>query len=206
MHCSRTSCRAIPRSRRPWSEQRVYGLSVAALPVGAIVAGLAAAALIRRFGSARVAVFGTIPTSLGILGAGLVPRSCLLCTRSVHRRRHGRDHRCRAECQRDARPTSQPPNDHQFVPRRLVHRCGPRRFNGSRRHRTGRSARPPPESVSWRGTGWWTVSVSAPSPAPVAWWSQSAWALLSPSPQSPAPSAASPLPDLESRRFSRRDA
>lgn len=50
-----------------------YGFSVAAFPVGAIVAGLAAAALIRRFGSAAVAVAGTILTSLGVLGAGLAP-------------------------------------------------------------------------------------------------------------------------------------
>ncbi|GAB2555947.1 MFS transporter [Leucobacter ruminantium] len=50
-----------------------YGLSVAAFPAGAILAGLAAAALIRRFGSARVAVAGTVLTSLGLLVAGLAP-------------------------------------------------------------------------------------------------------------------------------------
>lgn len=50
-----------------------YGLSIAAFPVGAIIAGLAAAAIIRRFGSAKVAVAGTILTSVGLLAAGLAP-------------------------------------------------------------------------------------------------------------------------------------
>lgn len=50
-----------------------YGLAIAAFPAGAMVAGLGAAVLIRRFGSARVAVVGTILTSLGILAAGLAP-------------------------------------------------------------------------------------------------------------------------------------
>ncbi|MFD7705988.1 MFS transporter [Streptomyces sp. NPDC059786] len=48
-----------------------YGLSVAAFPAGAIAAGLAAGVLIRRFGSARVAVAGTLLTGAGILVAGL---------------------------------------------------------------------------------------------------------------------------------------
>ncbi|MGD7706221.1 MFS transporter [Microlunatus sp. Y2014] len=50
-----------------------YGLAVAAFPAGAILAGLGAAALIRRFGSARVAVAGTIATSLAVLAAGFAP-------------------------------------------------------------------------------------------------------------------------------------
>lgn len=50
-----------------------YGLAVAAFPGGAIAAGLFAAALIRRFGSAPVAVVGTIGTSVGILLAGVSP-------------------------------------------------------------------------------------------------------------------------------------
>lgn len=54
-----------------------YGLSIAALPAGAIVAGLAAAVLIRRFGSARLAVFGTALTSIGYLLAGLSPTALL---------------------------------------------------------------------------------------------------------------------------------
>lgn len=54
-------------------DNAVYGLAIASFPVGAIIAGLAAAALIRRFGSAKVAVVGTILTSLGVLAAGLAP-------------------------------------------------------------------------------------------------------------------------------------
>lgn len=54
-------------------DNTVYGLAITAFPIGAIVAGLASAALIRRFGSARVAVFGTVLTSLGVLAAGVAP-------------------------------------------------------------------------------------------------------------------------------------
>ncbi|MFF7291083.1 MFS transporter [Microbacterium sp. NPDC008134] len=54
-----------------------YGISVAAFPAGAIVAGLAAAVLIRRAGSARVAVIGTVLTSLGLLSAALAPSGAL---------------------------------------------------------------------------------------------------------------------------------
>jgi len=50
-----------------------YGFAVAAFPAGALVAGLAAGVLIRRFRSARVAVLGTLLTSLGVLFAGLAP-------------------------------------------------------------------------------------------------------------------------------------
>ncbi|MEU9060192.1 MFS transporter [Streptomyces sp. NPDC048430] len=49
----------------------VYGLAVAAFPAGAIAAGLAAGAAIRRLGSARAAVLGTLLTGAGILAAGL---------------------------------------------------------------------------------------------------------------------------------------
>ncbi|MEU3730886.1 MFS transporter [Streptomyces sp. NPDC033538] len=48
-----------------------YGLAVAAFPAGAIAAGLAAGLVVRRFGSARVAVGGTLLTGVGILAAGL---------------------------------------------------------------------------------------------------------------------------------------
>ncbi|RFU84605.1 MFS transporter [Streptomyces triticagri] len=48
-----------------------YGLAVAAFPTGAIAAGLAAGALTRRFGSARVAVGGTLATAIGLLVAGV---------------------------------------------------------------------------------------------------------------------------------------
>ncbi|ATB35945.1 transporter [Cystobacter fuscus] len=50
-----------------------YGLAIAAFPCGALMAGLAAGALIRRFRSSRVAVAGTLLTSAGVLLAGLAP-------------------------------------------------------------------------------------------------------------------------------------
>ncbi|MFD3443121.1 MFS transporter [Microbacteriaceae bacterium 4G12] len=50
-----------------------FGLAVAAFPLGALIFGLTAGALIRRFRSSRVAVAGTIVTSLGILLAGIAP-------------------------------------------------------------------------------------------------------------------------------------
>lgn len=58
-------------------DNTAYGLSLAALPAGAIVAGLAAAVLIRRFGSGRLAVLGTAVTSIGYLLAGLSPSALL---------------------------------------------------------------------------------------------------------------------------------
>ncbi|WP_405463033.1 MFS transporter [Streptomyces anulatus] len=54
-----------------------YGLAVAAFPAGAIAAGLAAGVLIRRVGSAQVAVVGTLLTAMGILAAGLAPSPAL---------------------------------------------------------------------------------------------------------------------------------
>lgn len=50
-----------------------YGLSIAAFPAGAIIVGLSAAVFIRRFGSARVALIGSILTALALLFAGLAP-------------------------------------------------------------------------------------------------------------------------------------
>lgn len=50
-----------------------FGAAVAAFPLGALVAGLSAGALIRRFGSARVAVAGTILVSTGFVTAGVAP-------------------------------------------------------------------------------------------------------------------------------------
>lgn len=50
-----------------------YGLLVTAWPIGAILAGLAAGALVRRFGSALVAVFGTMATGAALLAAGSAP-------------------------------------------------------------------------------------------------------------------------------------
>lgn len=50
-----------------------YGLAVASFPLGALIAGLAAAALIRRFRSSRVAVAGTLFVAVGVLAAGVAP-------------------------------------------------------------------------------------------------------------------------------------
>src|SRR5699024_6326148 len=54
-----------------------YGLVLAAFPAGAILAGLGAATLIRRFGSAPVAVATTMLTAAGLLGAGWAPTALL---------------------------------------------------------------------------------------------------------------------------------
>lgn len=50
-----------------------YGWAIAAYPAGAVAAGLAAGPLIRRAGSARVAVVGVVLTGLGVLAAGIAP-------------------------------------------------------------------------------------------------------------------------------------
>lgn len=51
----------------------LYGVTVAALPAGAIIAGLAGGALTRRFGSARVATIGTLVTATALVAACLMP-------------------------------------------------------------------------------------------------------------------------------------
>jgi len=55
-----------------------YGVVIAMNPVGAMVAGLAAAALIRRFGSARIAATTTVLLALGTLAAAWSPSILLL--------------------------------------------------------------------------------------------------------------------------------
>ncbi|WKG01036.1 MFS transporter [Mycolicibacterium sp. HK-90] len=49
----------------------VYGAAVASFSGGALVAGLTAATLIRRFHSARVGVFGTVALAVFVVAAGL---------------------------------------------------------------------------------------------------------------------------------------
>ncbi|GAA4778131.1 MFS transporter [Microbacterium gilvum] len=51
----------------------LYGISIAAMPVGALLSGLAAGSLIRRMGSGRLAVTGTILLAAAMLGVGLAP-------------------------------------------------------------------------------------------------------------------------------------
>ncbi|WP_299167533.1 MFS transporter [uncultured Arthrobacter sp.] len=50
-----------------------YGLAIASFPLGALIAGLAAAALIRRYRSSRVAVVGTLFVAGGVFLAGASP-------------------------------------------------------------------------------------------------------------------------------------
>lgn len=50
-----------------------FGVAVAAFPLGALLAGLMAGMLVRRFRSARVAIVATVLTALGILIAGVAP-------------------------------------------------------------------------------------------------------------------------------------
>ncbi|BDI22666.1 MFS transporter [Herbiconiux sp. L3-i23] len=54
-------------------DNALYGLAIAAMPTGAILAGLAAAAVIRRLGSARAAAFGTVLTAVAVVTVGLAP-------------------------------------------------------------------------------------------------------------------------------------
>lgn len=55
-----------------------FGISVAAYPLGAITAGLASGALVRRFRSSRVATVGTCLIGLSILLAGIAPSWAVL--------------------------------------------------------------------------------------------------------------------------------
>lgn len=59
-------------------DNSAYGLAIAAFPAGAILAGLGAGTVIRRLGSGRAAVVGTLLTGLGVLAAGLAPTAALL--------------------------------------------------------------------------------------------------------------------------------
>ncbi|MCJ1702491.1 MULTISPECIES: MFS transporter [unclassified Rathayibacter] len=54
-------------------DNAAYGVAIAAFPAGAVVAGLAAAVVIRRLGSGRAAVLGTILTAIGTVLAGFSP-------------------------------------------------------------------------------------------------------------------------------------
>jgi MFS family permease len=51
----------------------IFGTAVAAYPLGALLAGLLAGAAIRRFGSARVASFGIVVTTMATLAIPLAP-------------------------------------------------------------------------------------------------------------------------------------
>ena len=47
-----------------------FGIAVAAFPFGALIAGLSAGALVRRFGSSRIAVAATLLSAVALLVAG----------------------------------------------------------------------------------------------------------------------------------------
>lgn len=49
------------------------GAAIAAMPLGALVAGLSAAALMRRFGSARVATSGLVVLAVAVFGVAVAP-------------------------------------------------------------------------------------------------------------------------------------
>ena len=55
-----------------------FGAAVAAFPLGALLAGLSAGFLVRRFRSSRVAVVAAVLSSLGVLAAGASPVWALL--------------------------------------------------------------------------------------------------------------------------------
>ena len=57
-----------------------YGVAIAAFSAGALVVGLAAGALIRRFRSARVAVVGSIGIAVFVFLAALAPSAVLLAS------------------------------------------------------------------------------------------------------------------------------
>lgn len=54
-------------------DNAAYGVAIAAFPAGAILAGLASGAVLRRIGSGRAAVLGTILTAIGTVVAGVSP-------------------------------------------------------------------------------------------------------------------------------------
>lgn len=55
-----------------------FGAAVAAYPLGALIAGLSAGLLIRRFRSSRVAIAATLVTAVGLLLTGVAPGWLLL--------------------------------------------------------------------------------------------------------------------------------
>ncbi len=55
-----------------------FGLAVAAFPFGALIAGLGAGVLIRRFGAPRTAITATVLAAVGIFVAGVAPSGIAL--------------------------------------------------------------------------------------------------------------------------------
>ena len=80
------------------------GTALAALPLGALLAGLSSAPLIRRFGSARVASIGLTLLATAIWAAAAAPNWPVLAGALLARRGAGRRRRRRPERPRPARP------------------------------------------------------------------------------------------------------
>ena len=108
----------------------VYGAAIAAFSAGALVAGLAAATLIRRYRSSRVAVVGTIGIASVRRRRGHRHHAADARRRTLRRGRVGRDHRRGAERARPASAAPLRPVDHQLVSRGVGGRRDPRRADG----------------------------------------------------------------------------
>ena len=119
----------------------VYGAAIAAFSAGALVAGPAAATLIRRYRSSRVAVVGTIGIGVFVVVAGIAPTPLILAAAlfvagasdaitDVAQNAHG------LRLQRTLRPV-----DHQLVSRRVGRGRHPRRADGRGRDRAAHLAR-----------------------------------------------------------------
>ncbi|WP_417504647.1 hypothetical protein [Microbacterium sp.] len=111
-----------------------YGFAIAAFPAGAIAAGLLAAVLIRRFGSARIAVIGTVLTSIGLLSAALAPSGCCSPSRCSSAE-HPTPSRMSRRTPRPPRAAALRTLDHQRIPRDLVDRRRDQWGDGRRRDR-----------------------------------------------------------------------
>ena len=120
------------------------GAAVAAMPLGALVAGLSAAALMRRFGSARVATSGLVILALAVFGVAIAPNWPALAAAflvagaldaivDVSQNAHG------LRVQRQL-----PAVDPQRVPRHLEHRRGRRWPDRVGHGRARRAAGPAP--------------------------------------------------------------
>ena len=115
-----------------------FGLSVAAFSAGALLSGLTAGALIRRFGSARVALVSSLIIAIFTLVAAVAPTpvafgAALFVAGAADWLP------CGAERPGAAGAAQLRPVDHQLAARGLVGRCHPRGPDGCRGDRPGDS-------------------------------------------------------------------
>ena len=66
------------------------GTAIAAMPVGALLAGLGAPAVIQRLGSARVAAFGLLALAVGVVGVPLSGSWAVLAAKQDDESKRGR--------------------------------------------------------------------------------------------------------------------